>query len=87
MRQQRIVRIASIPSALRKRTTTVHRTLQVPAVRSMAGRLVLWQSAINGRKRRNDEMGKAAHVGVGRLLRVGGLDGVRGVTIEKNDCW
>lgn len=38
-------------------------------------------------KRRNDEMGKAAHVGVGRLLRVGGLDGVRGVTIEKNDCW
>lgn len=32
-------------------------------------------------------MGKAAHVGVGRLFRVGGLDGVRGVTIEKNDCW
>ena len=29
-------------------------------------------------KRRNDEMGKAAHVGVGRLLRVGGLDGVQG---------
>lgn len=28
-------------------------------------------------------MGKAAHVGVGRLLRVGGLDSVRGVTIEK----
>lgn len=26
----------------------------------------------------NDEMGKAAHVGVGRLLRVGGLDGVHG---------
>lgn len=23
-------------------------------------------------------MGKAAHVGVGRLLRVGGLDGVQG---------
>ena len=32
-------------------------------------------------------MGKEAHVGVGRLLRVGGLDCVRGVTIEKNDCW
>lgn len=38
-------------------------------------------------KRRNDEMGKAAHVGVGRLFSVDGLDGVRGVTIEKNDCW
>lgn len=32
-------------------------------------------------------MGKAAHSRVGRLLRVGGLDSVRGVTIEKNDCW
>lgn len=26
----------------------------------------------------NDEMGKAAHVDVGRLLRVCGLDGVQG---------
>lgn len=54
MRRQRIARIASMSSALRKRDTTVHRTLTVPAVRSMAGRLVLWQSAINGRKRRSN---------------------------------
>ena len=53
MRRQRIARIASMSSALRKRDTTVHRTLTVPAVRSMAGRLVLWQSAINGRKTRH----------------------------------
>jgi hypothetical protein len=39
----------------------------------MAGRLVLWQSAINGRKRRNDKMGKAAHVDVGRLLSLADL--------------
>lgn len=78
MRRQRIVRIASISSASRKRATTVHRTLQVPAVRSMVGRLALWQSAINGRKRRNDEMGKAAHVGVGRLFSLDNLDGVQG---------
>ncbi len=32
-------------------------------------------------------MGKAAHVGVGRLISLGDLDGVRGVTIEKNDYW
>lgn len=31
------------------------------------------QSAINGRKRRNDEMGKAAHMGVGRLLSLADL--------------
>ena len=73
MRRQRIARIASMSSALRKRDTTVHRTLTVPAVRSMAGRLVLWQSAINGRKRRNDKMGKAAHVDVGRLLSLADL--------------
>ncbi|WP_370791718.1 DNA cytosine methyltransferase [Bilophila wadsworthia] len=36
---------------------------------------MLWQSAINGQKRRNDEMGKAAHVGVGRLFSVGGVQG------------
>lgn len=78
MRRQRIVRIASMSSASRKRGTTVHRTLKVPAVRSTAGRLVLWQSAITGRKRRNDEMGKAAHMGVGRLLSLADLDDVQG---------
>lgn len=31
------------------------------------------QSAINVRKRRNGEMGKAAHVGVGRLLSLADL--------------
>lgn len=36
------------------------------------------QSAINGRKRRNDEMGKAAHVGVGRLFSLDNLDDVQG---------
>ena len=50
MRRQKIVRIASMSSALRKRGTTVHRTLKAPAVRSMAGRLAVWQSVINGRK-------------------------------------
>ena len=29
-------------------------------------------------------MGKAAHVGVGRLLRVGGLDGVQGARLYEN---
>lgn len=28
-------------------------------------------------------MGKAAHVGVGRLLRVGGLDGVQGARLHE----
>lgn len=74
MRRQRIVRIASMSSASRKRATTVHRTLPVPAVRSMVGRLALWQSVISGPKRwMNDEMGKAAHVGVGRLLSLADL--------------
>lgn len=36
------------------------------------------QSAINGRKRRNGQMGKAAHVGVGRLLSLDSMDGVQG---------
>lgn len=32
-------------------------------------------------------MGKAAHVGVGRLLRVGGLDGVQGARLyEERAC-
>lgn len=74
MRRQRIVRIASMSSASRKRATTVHRTLPVPAVRSMVGRLALWQSVISGPKRwMNDEMGKAAHAGVGRLLSLADL--------------
>ena len=66
-RQQEIVRIASMVDVL---TYTSAST----SVRSMDGILKHWQSVISGRKRRNDEMGKAAHVGVGRLLSLADLD-------------
>lgn len=75
MRPQRIVRIASMSNALRKEVLSEDYTLTVTAVRSMDGILKHWQSVISGRKRRNDEMGKAAHVGVGRLFSVGGVQG------------
>ena len=37
-------------------------------------------------KRRNDEMGKAAHVGVGRLIPLGDLDGVQGEMKGREIC-
>lgn len=62
----RLVRIASMANVSRC-------TLNVIAVHSMDGIPEHCQSATNGRKRRNDEMGKEAHVGVGRLISLGDL--------------
>ncbi len=69
--QQEIVRIASMVDVLMyiSASTAVSLTIGIPEH---------CQSAINGRKRRNGQMGKAAHVGVGRLLSLDSMDGVQG---------
>lgn len=66
--QQEIVIIASMVDVLMyiSASTAVSLTIGIPEH---------CQSAINGRKRRN---GKAAHVGVGRLLSLDSMDGVQG---------
>lgn len=67
---KKIVRIASMANALRY-------TLNVIAVHSMDGIPEHCQSAINRRKRRNDETGKVVH------SRVGCLDGVQGARLHE----